>query len=128
MSSVHTPYYLLKLLVMRLKKHLAIGLLLILLVSCGKDKPTPAPEGCNATYTGDIKTIVASKCAIAGCHNGQTNLVNFTTYANLKARADNGRLKEFVLDKGIMPPANATQLTESEKETFKCWLEDDAPE
>lgn len=109
-------------------KKLLLVIIVAVLFGCNKKQTEPADEGCNATYTDDISNIVNSKCAIPDCHNGSSGLPDFTSYPNLKSRADNGRLKEFVVEKQIMPPANATPLTESEKELFKCWLDNNAPE
>lgn len=99
-------------------------------VSCDKEKsttPEPVPL-CHPTYVGDIKTIVNTRCAISGCHDGNSAVVAFTTYDPLKERADNGRIKSYLFELKIMPPANATQLTEDEKKLIQCWLDNGAPE
>ncbi len=100
--------------------------------SCDKGEganpePDPIPP-CRANYASDIKTIVQAKCAISGCHDGNSAVVAFTTYAPLKERADNGRIKSYLFELKIMPPASATQLTEDEKKLMQCWLDNGAPE
>ncbi len=102
------------------------------MIACNKTKDTPSSqqpnENCIGHFNDNLLPVIKTKCAVSGCHNGNSNLVALNNYNNLKERADNGRLKDFVLDKGIMPPANASQLTEAEKNIFKCWLENGAPQ
>lgn len=105
---------------------------LVVITSCGKNKPEPAPQpqpaGCKPTYTTDIKAIVDAKCAVSGCHDGSANIVNLSSYTPLKERADNGRIRSYIFELKIMPPASATQLTDAEKDIIKCWLDNGAPE
>ena len=109
-----------------------LAVFFIAISSCGKNKPEPAPQpqpaGCKPTYTTNIKTIVNAKCSVSGCHNGSANIVNFGSYAPLKERADNGRIRSYIFELKIMPPASASQLTDAEKDVIKCWLDNDAPE
>jgi uncharacterized membrane protein len=109
------------------------ALTVVVLQSCEKEtsKPEPNPvqePPCQPTYTSDIKAIVNAKCAIPGCHDGNSGLVNFTTYGPLKEKVDNGRVKRYVFELKIMPPATATQLTEDEKKLLQCWLDNGASE
>ncbi|HEY9178435.1 MAG TPA: hypothetical protein VIN07_12120 [Flavipsychrobacter sp.] len=99
--------------------------------SCGKDEASPAPgqpAACRPTYASGIQAIVNTRCAIAGCHDGNSGVVGFTSYVPLKERADNGRIRSFVFELKIMPPSSATQLTEDEKKSLQCWLDNGAPE
>lgn len=111
------------------RKALFILVTLVVIFSCNKPEEVPPAEGnCQPKYTADIKIIADSKCAISGCHDGNGSLPDLTNYSALKSRADNGRLQSHVIEKKIMPPASAEKLTEAELETFKCWLENGAPE
>lgn len=98
-------------------------------LACRQEKvvPEPTAEPC-ATYAADIVYIVNSKCALPGCHVEGSTFGNFTLYSELKQRADNGRIQQFVFDLEIMPPASAEKLTDEEKEKLKCWLDDGAPD
>lgn len=99
--------------------------------ACNKEPTTTEPEQpapCHPTYIADIKTIVSTRCAISGCHDGNSGVVAFTTYAPLKERAHNGRIKSYVFELKIMPPASAAQLTDDEKRLLQCWLDNGAPE
>lgn len=112
------------------KLPLVIPALIFFAISCNKTQE-PAPdtsEPCQPTYNKEIKSITDSKCAISGCHDGSGSLVSLAEYSELKTRADNGRLQSHVVEKKIMPPASADALTDTELETFKCWLENGAPE
>lgn len=102
-----------------------------ILQSCGKEKVSPVPGQpvtCRPTYASGIKAIVDTRCAISGCHDGNSGVVGFTAYAPLKERADNGRIRSYVFELKIMPPSSATQLTEDEKKLLQCWLDNGAPE
>lgn len=105
-------------------------LLLIVLPACKKEQATPVSTGTQkcATYTGDIASIIENKCAISGCHNAGSHLGDFTTYGEVKERADNGRIRQNVFELKIMPPASAEKLTDAEKEKLQCWLDDGAPQ
>jgi len=104
----------------------------ILSAACNKGegdnpKPDPIPQ-CWPTYASDIKSIVDAKCAVSGCHDGNSGVANFSAYGPLKAKADESKIKNYVLELNIMPPAGASQLTENEQEKLKCWLDNGAPE
>lgn len=110
----------------------ALVILITITASCNKgegDNPKPDPiPACRPTYESDIKTVVQAKCALSGCHDGTSGLVNFLTYGPLKAKADEGKIKRYVFELNIMPPATATQLIENEREKLQCWLDNGAPE
>jgi uncharacterized membrane protein len=84
------------------------------------------PAGCDTvTYTEDIKAIMDAKCGDAqGCHiSGQfaSGGISLTTYAEVKAQADNNKIKVQVFDLGAMPQSPVT-LTQAEKDLLFCWL------
>lgn len=87
--------------------------------------PNVALQPCSASYNTDIKPLVNNKCAISNCH-GSNGLANLSDYTILKARADNGNVKKYVYTLQMMPPSNATQLTDDEKSKLQCWLDDGA--
>jgi uncharacterized membrane protein len=93
--------------------------------SCSK-KENSDNVGCTASFSADIQPVINTKCALSGCHNAGSTLGDFTTYAGVKARADNGRLRRNVFELKIMPPPTAVQLSEHEKEQLKCWLDNGA--
>ncbi len=80
----------------------------------------------NAKYGADITPIINAKCASSGCHNGSAP-GNFTSYAGIKTYIDNGKVKDRVFVKKDMPVAGLPQLTEDEKNSLQCWLDNGAP-
>ena len=49
---------------------------------------------------------------------------DYTTYAGLKAKADNGKLKLLVVDNNTMPLNSS--LTSEQIGLIKCWIENGA--
>lgn len=113
-----------------MKNRTIVIALVLFITACRKYEPNPVaqPTACNPTYTSEIKAIVNEKCAISGCHDNNSTIASYTSYAPLKERADNGRLYSYLFDLKIMPPASSIQLTDNEKELIKCWLDNDTPE
>ena len=127
----HTLSFLIQMMMKMKKTLLFLTYCTVGIVACNKETNTTEPEQpapCHATYVADIKTIVNAKCAISGCHDGNSGIIGFKEYTPLKERADNGRIKSYVIELKIMPPATAPQLTDNEKKLIKCWLDNGAPE
>lgn len=105
----------------------------ILICSCTKDKGSlPGGiilSGCdslNVTYSAVIKPIINTKCAIAGCHVSTFASANYTSYAGVKEKVDNGSFNNRVFVKGDMPLSGS--LSDDERKKIKCWLEAGAPD
>lgn len=111
------------------------------IASCKHDPviPDPVPfcEQASPTYNDTIMTIVNLSCSYAGCHAAGAGIGDFTTYAGMLSRLDNGKIEERVIDMKDdanlgMPPNYATagpiDLTTEQLELFKCWLDSDYPE
>jgi len=101
-------------------------------ISCGDDDATPAIDCTNSdpSYSMDIKPIVDATCALAGCHEANFLQGDYTTYEGLKAKVDNGQLKERAVVNREMPPSNTngpTELTTEQIKLINCWIEDGAP-
>lgn len=77
-----------------------------------------------ATYQTDIRPIVESNCLSSGCHNSGSANGDFTTYAGLKGKANNGSLNKRVLEKKDMPSGGSLSLEDRKK--IKCWLSNGA--
>lgn len=86
--------------------------------------PTPPPVGfCDTiTYNKHIKKIIDANCV--SCHGPSVQQagVTLTTYAEVKNKADAGRIKARVIDGqgGFMPQGG--ELTAAEKNLIVCWL------
>lgn len=119
--------------------------LLVLLHSCTYDKyevpepATPPPadttqtgtaltrcDSLNVTYSATVKPITDNNCAISGCHAAGSGNGDFTTYAGLKAKVDNGSFKKRVIEDKTMPPSGPLPASDIEK--LQCWLDAGAPE
>ncbi len=97
--------------------------------SCTYDKAEISPcENADAKYGQDIAPLVATRCALSGCHNGDSISVgNFNNYAEIKLRVDNGQFKSTVIDSRSMPPVNKPALSGDEFNKLKCWFDAGAP-
>ncbi len=91
--------------------------------SCSK-----TTEGCgnnvdcsSVTYSGTIQPLVATKCAISGCHAG-----SYGTYAGLKNIADNGNLYDQVIGSNNMPTGGVDMSCE-QRAQIECWINAGAP-
>lgn len=85
-------------------------------------------ENLDVHYSRDVMPIIAGNCSVNGCHNAGSLTGDFTTYAGLKAKVDNGSFRLRVLDLKIMPPVTQTPLTEKQLQQLTCWIEAGAPE
>ncbi|HET8860851.1 hypothetical protein [Marivirga sp.] len=90
-------------------------------------------NGCEAEITGidimtsisfsnDIKPIIATNCAVSGCHNGSES-PNLSKDENIIQNASRIRSRT---SNGTMPPAGRQDLTENEIQAIACWVEDGA--
>ncbi|MFT7606221.1 MAG: hypothetical protein ACI8VT_003821 [Saprospiraceae bacterium] len=107
----------------------------IFAVSCGDDDTVEPEEGIDCTgvdpsYMTDIKPIIDATCALAGCHVAGFVNGDYTTYAGLKAKVDNGSLlRRAVEDKDMPSPdtTGPTSLSTDQIKLINCWIEDGAP-
>ena len=119
----------------------AFFFLLVLLHSCTYDKyevPEPALadttgqaainpcDSLNVTYSGTVKPLTDNNCALSGCHAAGSGNGDFTSYAGLKAKVDNGTFKKRVIEDKTMPPSGPLPASDIEK--LQCWLNAGAPE
>jgi hypothetical protein len=106
--------------------------------SCVKDKglkpaeiPPPPVSACDTiTWNKQIKAIVSGHCSTTpGCHTGATPTGNTSldTYAQVRSKAEAGRIKARVIDHvpTQMPPAANPEysLSVAEKGLISCWLD-----
>ena len=104
--------------------------------ACTKDNMTTPPISIDcsnimASYVNDIQPIMNSSCAISGCHISGFGSGDFTTYSGLKAKVDDGTVKNRTIVNMNMPPANSsgpTTLTMTQIDLLNCWIEAGAPE
>lgn len=109
---------------------------IFLLLNCAKEKgsaPKDNSSACdtlnNITYTGVVDSIVNRACAVSGCHiPSGTGNGDFTSYAGVKSKVDNGSFKNRVLETKDMPPTNSgIILSDCEMKILQAWLNKGAP-
>jgi hypothetical protein len=91
-------------------------------------------EGCatNTSFTlttgtsfeNNIKAILETNCAIAGCHVAGTGRPNFTQFAEVKSWA--ATIKTRTSDKSMPPAGSGKSLTADEIAAIACWVDDGA--
>jgi hypothetical protein len=72
-------------------------------------------------YSTVIGPIIQANCATPGCHAGPSYTGDFSTYAGVKVRVDNGTFKSRVIDVHAMPPVN--KLSDCDYKRLKAWYD-----
>jgi uncharacterized membrane protein len=113
---------------MKNKSSFILIILLLCLGAIGLNACSKSPEGCSSsvdcasiTYSATIQPLVATKCAISGCHAG-----SYGTYAGLKTIADNGNLYDQVIGSNNMPTGGVDMSCE-QRAQIECWINAGAP-
>ena len=113
--------------IMRKKRVIIIavmGMLTFNSCSYNKEQAIPNTNTCGpvpATYSGDIKALIANNCAVGGCHDlasasgGQV----FETYAQVKGNID--RIRQRAIVERTMPATGP--LNASDYDKLKCWID-----
>jgi hypothetical protein len=107
--------------------HPLIFLFFITFISCEKNKTEPEVDctGINSDYE-TIKLILHKSCNLSGCHNQGSYYGDFTSFAGVKAKVEDGTFKDRVIIKKDMPSGG--KLTTEEFNKIKCWLDNGAKE
>ena len=81
---------------------------------------TPASGGSQPVSFAQVESVIAERCA--SCHSGAAAPlgVRLETRAQIEARADDIE-RQAVLTR-VMPPGNATAMTEEERELLGAWI------
>ena len=107
----------------------AFAVLLIINYSCA-DHNFGAPffVDCNGveavSYAADVAPIIEQNCAISGCHDGTTDLPNWTDLSNLQNTDYNKEIQRRItlpLTDGDKMPAEGS-ITQEEREAIYCWI------
>jgi hypothetical protein len=69
----------------------------------------------------DIMPLLASNCAVSGCHDGKSGIVDWTIKTNVISKAS--LIKQKTQDKS-MPKGGS--ITDAEIQTIACWVDDGA--
>jgi hypothetical protein len=98
----------------------------LLLSGCRDDLRNIDCANVSASYTNDIRPIVNANCNSSGCHNAGSSNGDFTTYAGLKAKADDGSLDQRVNIRKDMPKNGS--LSKADRSKIRCWINNGAPQ
>lgn len=83
-------------------------------------------DATNVTYSDVIEPIIQSKCATTGCHvAGGTGTGLLESYANVKAKVDDGSFFDRVITQRDMPPGSP--LNDCQILVIEKWISDGAP-
>ncbi len=115
--------------------------------ACTADElpPPPPPAECDTlqvTYVNYAKPIIDESCAYTGCHDGLGGIGpgDYTTYDGLLPVLNGGQFKNRVFDrrddpvigmppdKSVYPESLKDDLTSSELDLLRCWMEAGFPE
>ena len=97
-------------------------------LSCEKKEPALATLDCstiNSSYSSGILPVINANCTSSGCHNAGSVNGDFTIYAGIKLKVDNGSINNRVVVQKNMPPSGALSVDNLNK--IKCWLNSGAP-
>lgn len=91
-------------------------------LGCSVSQSVTVERGDTGTsYAGDVDTIIQTKCAISGCHNGSNSLPDYTKFGELQSRAIGVKSRT---QSGDMPRTGS--LTQAEIDIIACWVDDGA--
>jgi hypothetical protein len=102
------------------------------LVGCGPDAPqacafeTPVCPDPVPSYAGEVSAIIQTYCGACHGPGGQESIRPFTTWQDINSHAYGGPMQRQVLG-CLMPPADAPQLSDAQKQTLVGWLTCGAP-
>lgn len=93
---------------------------------CTQTKTIGVEQGdTGVSFATDILPIITANCAInSNCHGAGASQPVFTTYAVIKTRAANIKVRTA---NGTMPPAGQPDLTANQIQLIACWVDSGAP-
>ena len=94
---------------------LSLNLILCILYSSCTKKKWKCDE--TPSYKTDIQPLLSAHCG--KCHS-------WDNYADAKALAVNGQLKDKTINTREMPPAGEQRLTNKQRKKIFCWIEQGA--
>lgn len=104
----------------------------VLITSCQYDNeeelyPDVECDTVNVSYAEDIEPIIDNSCATSGCHvDGGTGNGSFKNYTRVKAKVDNGSMRQRVVVTQDMPP-DPESLTACQINKIDAWIDAGAP-
>ncbi len=104
-----------------------IGLIMVF-ASCDPEEPICETE--SLTYTDDVKSILDTHCAVAGCHVSMTGTFDMSDYETAKIAVDFGRIAGAINhEEDFVPmPIGGDKLDDCSIDKIESWIADGAPE
>lgn len=98
----------------------------LIAVACERNNLEQSLADCEyeVSYIKSIAPLFELRCSNTNCHNSQSTIGNFRLYDEIKLRVNNGKIKHYVFDLGLMPPDEP--LSEMELNKIKCWIDQGA--
>lgn len=110
----------------------SIFVLLLVIISCGKENyKYDGNTDCNLTaltYEGRVKSIINGHCAYSGCHAGNVEIYDFTSYEGVKVAI--GSFKDRInrpLEDPLYMPQNKVELSSCDLAILNAWINAGAP-
>jgi len=108
------------------QKKLILFLFVGLLFSCSRDKvmEISCDDQNFPTYEGEVRALINSTCAYAGCHIEGFSSGDYSDFNVLQTHLNNDFIKR-VNNKSMPPPyaTGPTELTDAEILTLQCWAQ-----
>ena len=94
---------------------------IVLRVACEED---PLLTGEEVSYVADIQPLINQNCTGSGCHGAGSVQFELITYNQVKLKAAD--IRQLIWFERDMPHYTVS-LSESDREKFKDWVDDGAP-
>ena len=78
------------------------------------------------SLTQNVQPIVATRCAVPGCHVPGGRSPDFTQVSNIISQS--AIIRTRTKDRTMPPPSSGITLTEAEIQTIDCWVQQGAHE
>jgi len=91
--------------------------------------PSDTANGNAVTFKDVVKPLIQTNCVFSSCHGAGAPSFrgDFSIYAGLKAKVDNGAIKKRVIDQPRDMPRNRPPLQEFQIDQLKAWIDEGAP-
>lgn len=94
-------------------------------VSCGGNDDALTDVACDGetSLSVDVMPLIESNCAVSGCHLASQSPTLSTTAGVLN---NSSRIRSEVAAKTMPPAGSGLRLTDAERETIICWVQQGA--
>lgn len=108
-----------------MKKYLLLAVLGLVLVflSCKKDKTLPGECSDEVSFATDVLPIIETNCSTSGCHDASSaGGYNLSSYVGIEVNAE-AIYRAINHDSGFQPmPLGAEKLPDSTIQNIYCWI------